>query len=526
MGFVAVAAALVALVAPGTAGSQQFPGVFTVTTTADGNDGECNNDCTLREAVSLATPGGGTSISVPPGVYRLTQGPLVFTNSVVLIGAGLSGGQGAGARTTIIDARGRDRAIVVPSGSSSIVAGITVKGGAADTGAGALVQPDGGLSFYNSVIEDNVATGRGGGVAAFGTLSLLGTTVNNNRAASGAGVAIEPDGGGIVQISTITGNTATGSGGGIAFGGSLVIQNSTIAGNSAASGGALAQESTIGVSVWNTILAAASGGACSVALSGSTIQRNLVDDATCGLTGEQAITGDPRLGALRNNGGATDTRALATGSPAIDAADPNLCAGTDQRGASPVGNCDIGAFEFGGRPPQVELPPPTAGETVNVSRARGTVKVKIPGSDEFFTLRDGQQVPVGSTFDTSKGRINLQAAGSQRAWFYRGVFRLGQTKGRKPLSTLRLTGKLQCGGGKANAAAKRKRKRRLWGDGKGRFRTKGKFSSATVRGTRWLVEDRCNGTLTRVRKGRVAVRYRGRTIILRAGEQFFAKRRR
>ena len=59
----AVVAVLVALVAPGMAGSQQFPGVFTVTTTADGNDGECNNDCTLREAVSLATPDGSTSIS-------------------------------------------------------------------------------------------------------------------------------------------------------------------------------------------------------------------------------------------------------------------------------------------------------------------------------------------------------------------------------------------------------------------------------------------------------------------------------
>ena len=73
-----------------------------------------------------------------------------------------------------------------------------------------------------------------------------------------------------------------------------------------------------------------------------------------------------------------------------------------------------------------------------------------------------------------------------------------------------------------------KRKRRLWGDGKGRFRTKGEFSSATVRGTRWLVEDRCDGTLTRVTKGKVAVRdfVRKRTVIVRAGKQYLAKRRR
>jgi CSLREA domain-containing protein len=517
VGIVAVAAALVALVAPGVAGSQQFPGVFTVTTTADGNDGECNSDCTLREAMSLATPGGGTSISLPPGVYRLTLGPLVATNNVVVVGAGLSGGQGAGARTTIIDARGRSRVLDVRG--SAIFAGVTLTGGAADVGAGALVQPDGILQLFNSVVEENTATVRGGGIAALGNVSTLGSTIEGNRAPAGAGIAVEPDGDGIILTSTITGNSATGNGGGIAFGGSLVVQNSTIAGNSAGAGGALVQEGTIGgLSMWNTIVA----GGCTAPLVGQTLSRNLADDASCGLD----ITGDARLGPLRNNGGPTDTRALGAGSPAIDQGDPSLCGGADQRGAAPVGTCDIGAFEFGGRPPAVQLPPPVAGETVNVSRARGTVRIRIPGSDEFFLLQDGQQVPVGSTFDTSKGRVNLQAAGSQRAWFYQGVFRLGQTKGARPLSTLTLTGRLDCGRGGASTAQRKKKKRRLWGDGKGRFRTKGEFSSATVRGTRWLVEDRCNGTLTRVRKGRVAVRYRGRTIVLRAGEQFFARRRR
>jgi hypothetical protein len=47
--------------------------------------------------------------------------------------------------------------------------------------------------------------------------------------------------------------------------------------------------------------------------------------------------------------------------------------------------------------------------------------------------------------------------------------------------------------------------RRLWGDGYGRFRTAGRYSAATVRGTRWLVEDRCDGTVTRVKRGQVAV---------------------
>ena len=59
------------------------------------------------------------------------------------------------------------------------------------------------------------------------------------------------------------------------------------------------------------------------------------------------------------------------------------------------------------------------------------------------------------------------------------------------------------GGQGFDAAAKKKKKRRLWGDGKGRFRTKGKHSAATVVGTKYLVEDRCGSTLTRVKRGRV-----------------------
>ena len=47
--------------------------------------------------------------------------------------------------------------------------------------------------------------------------------------------------------------------------------------------------------------------------------------------------------------------------------------------------------------------------------------------------------------------------------------------------------------------------RQIWGDGKGKFRTKGRYSSATVRGTRWLTADRCDGTFTRVQRGVIQV---------------------
>ena len=61
-----------------------------------------------------------------------------------------------------------------------------------------------------------------------------------------------------------------------------------------------------------------------------------------------------------------------------------------------------------------------------------------------------------------------------------------------------------CDGATASAK-RRKRVRRLWGDGKGSFRTSGRYSAATVRGTRWLTEDRCDGTITRVVRGEVRV---------------------
>jgi hypothetical protein len=59
----------------------------------------------------------------------------------------------------------------------------------------------------------------------------------------------------------------------------------------------------------------------------------------------------------------------------------------------------------------------------------------------------------------------------------------------------------------ASGATKDKPKtvRRLWGKGKGHFRTRGRYSSGTVRGTWWLTSDRCDGTRTYVAGGVVRV---------------------
>ena len=539
LGVAAVAAVLLALAVPGAAAPQTFN--LVVDTTADGNDGECARDCTLREAVALANPSAGQWVSVPPGVYRLSQGPLVLRNNAIVFGVSFAGNLSAGARTTVIDARGTSGVIQVPAGSTAVLAGLTITGGSAPAGGGILLADSAQLTLYDAIVEGNVAQ-RGGGIDNAGSLALFYSTVAGNRAGgSGGGLAGEATSNTGVYYATLSGNTAGGNGGGIASGGSLQLQHATIAANGAAAGGGLYQESTSGANtaMWDTILAGNPGGACGGSIAGvprSITSHNLADDQTCQFAGAAEGTGsvDPRLAPLTNNGGPTDTHALGAGSPAINTGDPNLCAAgssTDQRHATAIGACDIGAFEFGAKPPEPQLPPPIPGETVNASLKSGIVKVKLPGSDEFFQLKDGQQVPVGTTFDTSKGRVTLVSAANQqgktqKGWFYSGVFKLGQSKGKKPLTTLKMTGKLSCGGGNASAAARKKKKRRLWGDGKGRFRTDGKFSAATVVGTKWLVEDRCNGTLTKVLRGTVAVREfkKRKTVRVKAGHQYFAKR--
>ena len=155
----------------------------------------------------------------------------------------------------------------------------------------------------------------------------------------------------------------------------------------------------------------------------------------------------------------------------------------------------------GFRAPPPQLPAPVAGKTVNAFVVRGTVRIRRPGSKRFVELGPGEQIPVGTTIDARKGRVTLVAAGDQTADFYAGIFRIGQTKSATPLTTLKLVEALRCPrAGRATIAAKKK-KRRLWGDGNGKFKTEGKHSAATVVGTKWLVEDRCKSTLTRVEAG-------------------------
>jgi hypothetical protein len=181
-------------------------------------------------------------------------------------------------------------------------------------------------------------------------------------------------------------------------------------------------------------------------------------------------------------------------------------------------------------------PPPVLGESVNVDERSGAVTVKVPGSDDFVSLSKVASVPVGSLVDTREGSVALKSAlpggDTQSGVFHGGLFQVLQPKAAKGLTELRLRGAgPSCAGGGARTATtdkakKRKKHRRaLWGrDNGGSFRTRGGSSVATVRGTAWYTEDRCDGTLTRVSQGSVSVRdlVNHRTVIVRAGHSYLA----
>jgi hypothetical protein len=208
-------------------------------------------------------------------------------------------------------------------------------------------------------------------------------------------------------------------------------------------------------------------------------------------------------------------------------------------------------------------PPPVPGKSVVVRVVSGEVFVRYPPgytpratapAKGFVPLKGAANIPVGSQVDTKKGRIALTSAAdtagvkTQSSDFYQGIFQVKQTvPKKKPAKPAALTTDLvmkgqiarsQCaplkGARAAAEAAKRKKKGpkavlgQLWGSGKGKFRTNGKYSSATVRGTIWLVQDRCEGTLTKVVRGTVRVRdtRRRKTVTVKAGHSYLARAQR
>jgi hypothetical protein len=179
-------------------------------------------------------------------------------------------------------------------------------------------------------------------------------------------------------------------------------------------------------------------------------------------------------------------------------------------------------------------PTPAFGRTVVLAPSGGKVLIDLPGGASAFTrLKARRAVPVGTIVDTTAGTVSLTSANSsgqtQSGRFFRGTFRIEQSRRAGGLVNLVIRDEVGRGGcaaaGAGSAAANARVLGLLRGTAKGRFRTTGRFAAATVRGTDWGVRDRCDGTLTVVRRGVVVVRdFRLRkTVVVRAGQTYLAK---
>jgi sugar lactone lactonase YvrE len=178
-------------------------------------------------------------------------------------------------------------------------------------------------------------------------------------------------------------------------------------------------------------------------------------------------------------------------------------------------------------------PQPVLAQSATVQVLKGTVLVKAPGATSFAPLTSAASaIPMGSSVDASKGTVSMvTATGSgsktQSGAFNGGMFQVLQKKQSHGLTELVLQGgnfKKVCPG-KGVAGAARGASRQLFGNAHGRFRTRGRYSSATVRGTAWLTKDTCKGTLTTVMRGTVTVSdlVKRKNFTVKAGHSYLAK---
>jgi len=322
------------------------------------------------------------------------------------------------------------------------------------TADGGGISNNGTLTITGSTISGNsTSNGDGGGISneAEGTLTITGSTISGNSTPNeDAGF-----GGGIINVgtlmvtdSTISGNSTRGSGGGIFSDTNLsdlttTLTNSTISGNTSGfRGGGVRNVDGLTVIEFSTITnntagdLAGSGGVASFGDSSTRTEvlstiisantntdvffdtdptnsfvskgYNLIgagnaigdddpttDDNAFDQTGDQTNVTDPKLGALAGNGGATQTHALLTGSPAIDKGPPSTSCpppDTDQRGverpqdgdADSTAVCDIGSFELEevaeNQAPTVAVAP--GGSCGAASDMRGTINLTLADPDD------------------------------------------------------------------------------------------------------------------------------------------------
>jgi hypothetical protein len=309
----------------------------------------------------------------------LTVTGSTFSNNSATAGPGGAIDNASGATATIED--------------GSTLSGNTAAGA---TGSGGAVENLGTLTISDSTVSGNSAATTGGAADNAGLLKIIDSTVANNTAQNGGAIANELAGTLNVQNSTLAANTATTSGGAVDNLGSATTLNTTLANNTAQNGGAFFTSGTLTTVsttiAYNSVGAGGNGGGLDVSAGTTTLYNTIVAQNEAGPTGLQTasdITGTvsansaynligtggsggltanstthnlvgisaPGLApGLANNGGPTETIALNSGSPAINAGSSKVPGAlpVDQRGAvrgsagAPAysGSAyDIGAYE-------------------------------------------------------------------------------------------------------------------------------------------------------------------------------------
>ncbi len=349
------------------------PQIFTVTKTADTNDGTCNADCSLREAITAAQDGDLIQFSslfdTPQTIDLLTALPDITRNITI---------QGKGANLTTVrrafNAATDFRIFTIASGITNGVAinGLTISNGRIVDEFGGGISSESLLFLNNVHVTGNHASGGGGGVSMEYVGGVFQNCTFSNNFAGGAvgdggGISLSGGNGQFLRLinSTVTGNVSGDSVGGIAnssFSGDsrLEIINSTIVNNKAVVSGGV-ETITVGAgttattTLRNTIVTGNSPANLRAETSGggpATIQTlgfNLSDNYNGVFTplASDITSATPRLAPLANYGGQTPTHALLHASPAINAGDSSGQA-IDQRGLNRVfgATADIGAVEM------------------------------------------------------------------------------------------------------------------------------------------------------------------------------------
>jgi hypothetical protein len=161
--------------------------------------------------------------------------------------------------------------------------------------------------------------------------------------------------------------------------------------------------------------------------------------------------------------------------------------------------------------PSVNLAPPVLGSSTNLNPVSGTILIELPGSNTFVSVPTGTNVPIGSTVNADSGTVSITLAlpngTTETGEFYDGEFVLTQAPDGTFTPVITGGSFTGCPGAKtkkgkhsnrASAASSKKKPgtvvRQLWGNAHGNYTTKGRYGSASVSGTIWLVQDRCDGT--------------------------------